>query len=479
MEHFDVLIVGAGISGIGAAYHLQTKCPGKTYAILEGREALGGTWDLFRYPGIRSDSDMYTLGFSFKPWTKECAIADGNAILEYLIETAQENHIDEHIRYSQLVRSAAWSSERAQWILTVEHDGATIQYSCGFLFTCGGYYNYENGYTPDFPAIDSYQGVVVHPQHWPEDLDYKDKRVLVIGSGATAVTLVPSLAKTAAHVTMLQRSPTYMMARPSRDPLAKRIRRYLPEKAAYNLIRWKNVGITMLFYNQSKSRPTQIAKFLINSVRKELRDGYDIDTHFTPRYDPWDQRVCLVPDGDFFKSINDGRASIVTDEIETFTKNGVQLKSGDTIDADIVVTATGLTLQLMGGISISVDGKDVQVSDSMTYKAMMLSDIPNLALWFGYTNASWTLKCDLTSEYLCRLINHMDKHGHTTCVPRRLDPRVEEAAFVPLNAGYIERGKHLLPKQGDRAPWKLKQNYAFDIASIRYSDVDDGVMQFS
>jgi len=479
MEHFDVLIVGAGISGIGAAYHLQTKCPGKTYAILEGREALGGTWDLFRYPGIRSDSDMYTLGFSFKPWTKECAIADGNAILEYLIETAQENHIDEHIRYSQLVRSAAWSSETARWILTVEHNGAILQYSCGFLFTCGGYYNYENGYTPDFPAIDSYQGVVVHPQHWPEDLDYKDKRVLVIGSGATAVTLVPSLAKTAAHVTMLQRSPTYMMARPSRDPLAKRIRRYLPEKAAYNLIRWKNVGITMLFYNQSKSRPTQIAKFLIDSVRKELRDGYDVDTHFTPRYAPWDQRVCLVPDGDFFKSINDGRASIVTDEIETFTKDGVQLKSGETIEADIVVTATGLTLQLMGGIDISVDGKDVQVSDSMTYKAMMLSDIPNLALWFGYTNASWTLKCDLTSEYLCRLINHMDKHGHTTCVPRRLDPRVEEAAFVPLNAGYIERGKHLLPKQGNRAPWKLKQNYAFDIASIRYSDVDDGVMEFS
>jgi cation diffusion facilitator CzcD-associated flavoprotein CzcO len=479
MEHFDVLIVGAGISGIGAAYHLQTKCPGKTYAILEGREALGGTWDLFRYPGIRSDSDMYTLGFSFKPWTKECAIADGNAILEYLIETAQENHIDEHIRYSQLVRSASWSSETARWILSVEHDGAILQYSCGFLFTCGGYYNYENGYTPDFPAIDSYQGVVVHPQHWPENLDYKGKRVLVIGSGATAVTLVPSLAKTAAHVTMLQRSPTYMMARPSRDPLAKRIRRYLPEKAAYNLIRWKNVGITMLFYNQSKSRPAKIAKFLIDSVRKELRDGYDIDTHFTPRYAPWDQRVCLVPDGDFFKSINEGRASVVTDEIETFTEAGVQLKSGETIAADIVVTATGLTLQLMGGIKLTVDGKDVQVSDSMTYKAMMLSDIPNLALWFGYTNASWTLKCDLTSEYLCRLITHMDTQGYTTCVPRRLDPRVEEAAFVPLKAGYIERGKHLLPKQGDRAPWKLKQNYAFDIASIRYSDVDDGVMEFS
>ncbi len=478
MKHFDVLIVGAGISGIGAAYHLQTECPGRSYAILEGRENLGGTWDLFRYPGIRSDSDMYTLGFSFKPWKEQRAIADGNAILRYLHETVEENGIEKHIQFSQHVQSASWSSETSTWTLRVQTTEAIVEYSCSFLFACSGYYDYEEGYTPNFPKIDAYEGTVVHPQHWPADLDYSGKKVLVIGSGATAVTLVPSLAETAAQVTMLQRSPTYMMSRPSEDAIAKQVRRFLPEKAAYNLLRWKNVGITMLFYNQSKSRPAKIAKFLINSVRRELKEGYDIEKHFTPKYAPWDQRVCLVPDGDLFRALNDGRASIVTDQIETFTESGVRLKSGESIDADIVVTATGLKLRLMGGIAIHVDGKQVDVSDSMMYKAMMFSEIPNLAQWFGYTNASWTLKCDLTSEYMCRLLNHMEEHGHTTCVARS-NSRVEERPFVPLKAGYIERGRHLLPKQGDRAPWKLKQNYAFDIANIRYSDVDDGVMEFS
>ncbi len=478
MEHFDVLIVGAGISGIGAAYHLQTECPKRSYAILEGRAALGGTWDLFRYPGIRSDSDMYTLGFSFKPWKEQRAIADGKAILSYLNETVDEFGIRKNIRFSQHVRTASWSSETSRWTLSVQTGETITEYTCNFLFTCGGYYDYKEGYTPAFPGASAYKGTMVHPQQWPADLDYSGKRVLVIGSGATAVTLVPSLAKKAAHVTMLQRSPTYMMSRPSVDGIAEKIRRYLPEKAAYSAIRWKNVGVTMLFYNQSKSRPAAIAKFLINSVRKQLRPGYDVEKHFTPKYAPWDERVCLVPDGDLFDAINEGRASIATDHIETFTETGIRLKSGESIDADIIVTATGLKLRLMGGIALRVDGREIDISESMMYKAMMFSDVPNLALWFGYTNASWTLKCDLTSEYMCRLLNHMDTHGYSQCVPQH-DPSVQERSFLPLTSGYIKRGRDGLPKQGDRAPWKLKQNYAFDIANIRYSDVDDGVMKFS
>ncbi len=480
MEHFDVLIVGAGISGIGAAYHLQTYCPGRSYAILEGREALGGTWDLFRYPGIRSDSDMFTLGFSFKPWMERKAIADGPSIMRYLHETVKENQIDKHIRYSQWVSNASWSTEDAIWTIKGQHKDTSeeLKYTCNFLFVCGGYYDYDEGYTPDFPGRERFKGRIVHPQKWTDDVEYEDKRVVVIGSGATAVTLVPTMADKAAHVTMLQRSPTYMISRPSEDAIANRLQRHLPAMVAYNMTRWKNVAITMYFYNYSKSKPKKAARFLIDSVKKELRGDFDVDKHFTPKYKPWDQRVCLVPDGDLFQAINDNKASVVTDEIDTFVENGLLLKSGQILEADLIVTATGLKLKMMGGIQISVDGQKIKTSDCMTYKAMMFSDIPNLALSFGYTNASWTLKCDLSSEYICRLLNHMDKKGYRKCVPRITDERFSDIPFVGLQSGYIKRGQHLLPRQGSKAPWRLKENYAKDIATIRYCRVDDGVMEF-
>ncbi len=481
MEHFDVLIVGAGIYGIGEAYNLQTRCKGRSYAILEGRDNLGGTWDLFRYPGIRSDSDMFTLGYSFKPWMEQKAIADGPSIMRYLEETARENGIDKNIRYSQWVEDASWSSEDARWTLSVKQKdtGETVQYSCAFLFVCGGYYDYDNGYTPEFPGRERFEGEIVHPQKWREDIDYEGKRIVVIGSGATAVTLVPAMAEKAAMVTMLQRSPTYMMSRPAEDAIANKLRKRLPAMLAYNLIRQKNVLLGMAFYKYSKSLPAKAARLLIDSVKRELNPGFDIEKHFTPTYKPWDQRVCLVPDSDLFKAINDGRAEVVTDQIESFVENGIELKSGRILEADLIVTATGLTLKMMGGIKLSVDGKRINVSESMSYKAMMFSDIPNLALSFGYTNASWTLKCDLTCEYVCRVLNHMKKKGYRRCVPRIGDEGVADIPFVALSSGYIQRGKHLMPRQGSKLPWKLKENYLLDVASIRYSRVDDGVMEFS
>jgi monooxygenase len=479
-EHFDVLIVGAGLSGIGAGYHLQANSPGKTYAILEGRQASGGTWDLFRYPGIRSDSDMYTLGYAFKPWREAKAIADGPSILKYVRDTAAENGIDRHIRYGHQVKSASWSSADARWTVEalVGPNKDAVRLTCNFLFMCTGYYDYAEGYTPPFAGTDQFQGQIVHPQKWPEDLDYSGKKVVVIGSGATAVTLVPEMAKTAAHVTMLQRSPTYVVSRPAEDAAANWLRAKLPAKLAYGITRWRNVLFGMLFFNLARKKPEKTKAQIIDMVRQHLGPDYDVATHFTPRYNPWDQRLCLVPDADLFDAIKDGSASVVTDQIDSFTSTGLKLKSGQELDADVVVTATGLKLQLLSGLQVSVDGQPVNMARTMSYKGMMYSGVPNLASAFGYTNASWTLKCDLTCEYVCRLLNHMDRTGQPICTPKP-DPTVGEAPWLDFSSGYVQRSIDQFPKQGTKKPWKLHQNYALDLVSLRFGAVDDGVMQFS
>jgi monooxygenase len=480
-EHFDVLIVGAGISGVGAAYHLQKNCPGKTYAILEARERSGGTWDLFRYPGVRSDSDMYTLGFSFRPWREAKAIADGRAILNYLNQTAREYGIDKHIRFTHKVKSAAWSTRDAQWTVEVERGPSQepVRYTCTFLCMCSGYYDYAQGYTPEFPGVTRFAGRIVHPQKWTEDIDYRGKRVIVIGSGATAVTLVPALAESAAHVVMLQRSPTYVVSWPASDAIANWLRRHLPAKVAYGVTRWKNVLRGMLLFNMARRRPERIKKRIRDGVLEALGPDYDIDKHFAPRYNPWDQRMCLIPDGDLFEALKAGRASVVTDRIETFTEKGIQLQSGQELAADLIVTATGLNVQMLGGMQVSVDGDKVDLATKLTYKGMMYSDIPNLASSFGYTNASWTLKVDLTCEYLCRLLNYMDANGFRYCTPRNSDPSLGTQPWIDFSSGYIQRALNVLPKQGTRRPWRLHQNYALDLFALKYGAVDDGVMEFS
>lgn len=479
-EHYDLVIVGAGLSGIGAAYHVQTACPGKNYVILEGRDAIGGTWDLFRYPGIRSDSDMYTLGYSFRPWTDPKAIADGPSILNYVRETAREHGIDRHIRFRHQVRRAAWSSADARWTIEAERGPGKepVRFTCGFLLMCGGYYDYTEGYLPEFPGRERFRGTIVHPQFWPENLDYAVKRVVVIGSGATAVTLVPEMAKRAAHVVMLQRSPSYVVSLPARDPIADWLRRHLPTKLAYAITRWKNVFLGMVFYKLSRQRPERVKERIVDLVRRQLGPDYDVATHFTPRYNPWDQRVCLVPDADLFQAIREGRASIVTDEIETFTEAGIKLRSGREVEADIIVTATGLKLQLLSGIAISVDGERCDLSKSLSYKGMMFSDVPNLAYTLGYTNASWTLKADLTSEYVCRLLNYMDAHGYAVATPRR-DRTVEERPLIDFTSGYVQRALDKLPKQGSKRPWKLYQNYVLDLLTLRFGRLDDGAIEFA
>jgi len=483
-DHVDVLIVGAGLSGIGAAYHLQKDCPNKSYAILEGREAIGGTWDLFRYPGIRSDSDMYTMGYSFRPWTEPKALADGPSILNYVRDTATEAGIDRKIRFNHWVTRASWSTQDAKWTVEAarKSQGAPdeiVRMTCNFLFLCAGYYRYAEGYTPDFAGMDRFKGVLVHPQKWQEGLDYAGKRVVVIGSGATAVTLVPEMAKTAAHVTMLQRSPTYVVSRPGQDGIAHWLRKHLPAKAAYGLSRWKNVLLGMFFFQMSRRRPEQTKRMLLKGVRNELGPDYDVDTHFTPRYNPWDQRVCLVPDSDFFAAIKNGSASVATDHIETFTERGLKLKSGKELEADIIVTATGLVLELLGGMEFSVDGRAVDLSKTLNYKGMMYSGVPNLASVFGYTNASWTLKADLTCAYVCRLLNHMDGKGMRQCTPRNHDPNMPTELFSNFSSGYIQRTIDRFPKQGTRPPWKLHQNYALDIVSLKFGSVEDEAMEFS
>ncbi|MBS2013889.1 MAG: NAD(P)/FAD-dependent oxidoreductase [Deltaproteobacteria bacterium] len=475
-EILDVLVVGAGLSGIGAAYHLQTLCPGKSFAIVEARDTLGGTWDLFRYPGIRSDSDMYTLGFSFKPWRGEKAIADGPSILAYLEETARENGIDRKIRYGHRVTRASWSSDASMWTVDMKkNDGTTTSIRCRFLFLCSGYYDYAKGYTPDFPGVERYRGRVVHPQFWTGDIDYADKRVVVIGSGATAVTLVPELAKKAKHVTMLQRSPTYVISLPAVDPVTKLLEEKAPS-IAYPVTRWKNITVAIAMFNFCKKYPERAKRFLVGNVKKALGPGVDVKKHFTPSYGPWDQRLCFVPDGDLFDAIKDGRAEVVTDHIETFDETGIQLKSGAHLDADLVVTATGLKLQLLGGAELEVDGKKIEGGKTTGYKGIMLGDVPNMAFAVGYTNASWTLKADLASGYVCRLLNHMDKKGYRVCVPR-LPPGGEGVEpMLNLSSGYVKRAEADLPKQGARAPWRLYQNYIFDLVGLRYGKVEDGVL---
>ena len=483
-EHFDVLIIGAGLSGIAAGYHLQTKCPAKRFVMLEGRESIGGTWDLFRYPGVRSDSDMFTLGYSFKPWTEPKAIADGPRILNYVRETAVENGIDSKIRFRHRVKRSSWSTKDACWTVEAERTTAdglteTVTFTCIFLFSCAGYYRYEEGYTPEFKGTADFEGRIVHPQKWPDDLDYADKRVVVIGSGATAVTLVPEMARTAAHVTMLQRSPTYVVSRPAQDALANKLRRNLPANLAYHLIRWRNVLLGMYFFQLSRKKPARVKELILKGVRMALGPDYDVATHFTPRYNPWDQRLCLVPDGDLFKAIRENRASVVTREIESFTKKGIRLKDGSELEADVIVTATGLVLQILGGMQVSVDGHAIDFAKKLLYKGMMYSDVPNLASAFGYTNASWTLKCDLTCEYVCRLINYMDRHNYRQCMPHNDDPAIEALPHLEFTSGYVQRSIAKLPKQGSRRPWRLYQNYALDIVSLRFGKVDDGVMQYS
>jgi monooxygenase len=476
----DVLIVGAGLSGIGAAWYLQKHCPDRSFAILEGRAAIGGTWDLFRYPGIRSDSDMYTLGYSFRPWTQAKAIADGPAILQYVRDTAHEASIDQHIRFHHNVRRASWSSEQACWTVESERTdtGETVTMTCRWIHMCSGYYNYAQGHLPEFAGRDSFAGDFVHPQFWPEDLDYAGKRVVVIGSGATAVTLVPEMAKTAAHVTMLQRSPTYVVSRPAEDAVANWLRTKLPAKIAYDVVRWRNVLMQLFFFQLARKRPALMKKKMIEGVASELGPDYDVARHFTPTYNPWDQRVCLVPDADLFASIRSGRAAVVTDTIDRLTPSGIRLSSGDELPADIIVAATGLQLQLMSDVEFAVDGTVHRLNEALTYKGMMFSDVPNLSYSFGYTNASWTLKADLTAGFLCRLLNHMKARGCQIAQAHR-DPNVAEAPFLDFTSGYVQRAAAVLPKQGATKPWKLNQNYARDMAALKLGKLDDGVMRFS
>jgi monooxygenase len=481
IEHFDVLIVGAGLSGIGAGCHLQAKCPEKTYAILEARDCIGGTWDLFRYPGIRSDSDMYTLGYSFRPWTEAKAIADGSSILNYVREAASDNGIDEKIRFHHRVLRAEFSTADACWTVETTRGDTqeTVRFTCGFLLMCSGYYRYDEGYTPPFEGAERFSGRIVHPQQWTEDIDYADKRVVVIGSGATAVTLVPTLAEDAAHVTMLQRSPSYIVSLPAEDALANTLHRVLPARVAYGIVRWRNVLRTLLSFQLSRRRPAVIKAFVRKGVEKQLPAGYDIDTHFKPRYGPWDQRLCLVPDGDLFAAISAGRASVVTDQIDTFTEKGLKLSSGAELEADLIVTATGLNLLALGGMRIAVDGEEVELSQTMSYKGMMLSGVPNMAMALGYTNASWTLKCDLTCDYVCRLLNHMDEQGYEQCVPHNQNPSIIEEPFIDFSSSYVLRSIDQFPKQGSKAPWRLRQNYPLDIVSLKFGALEDGAMQFS
>jgi cyclohexanone monooxygenase len=477
-ETLDILIVGAGLSGIGAARHLQVRCPEKSYAIIEARDAIGGTWDLFRYPGIRSDSDMYTLGYAFKPWTDPKSIADGPAILRYVRDTASENGIVDKIRFGRKMLSAAWSSAEACWTVEIEHAAAKTRSTLRtrFLFMCSGYYSYDEAHRPEFENEAQFRGAIVQPQFWPEGLDYANKRVIVIGSGATAATLVPEMAKSAAHVTMVQRSPTYMVARPSEDAFALRLSRHLPARAAYALTRWKNIVENLFLFWLLRTFPGMTKRKMITMAAKQLGEGYDVRTHFTPRYRPWDQRICLVPDGDMFHAIRAGRASVATGAIAGFTAEGLRLESGEELQADIVVLATGLKVQFLGGGKLSIDGKPIETGEAMTYKGMMLGDVPNFAFTFGYTNASWTLKSDLIATYVCRLLRHMERRRKDIAVPRR-EADVAPQPFLPFTSGYVQRALPIMWKQGSRRPWRTYQNYLKDVLTLRFGRIEDGVMR--
>lgn len=474
-EHVDVLVVGAGLTGIGAACRLRERHPHRSVAVLEARGAMGGTWDLFRYPGVRSDSDMFTLGYGFRPWRRADAIADGPSILAYIRDTAREHGVDRDVRYHHEVRSAAWSSDRAQWTVEVYRTdiGAARTLTCSFLYVCSGYYRYSEGYTPPLPGIDSYRGTIVHPQHWPEDLDYRGARVVVIGSGATAVTLVPSMARDAAHVTMLQRSPSYVMALPSVDPLARTLRRFLPDRVTYPVVRWKNALMMALFFQLSRRRPALVRRLVERGVRASLPEDFEVERHFRPAYQPWDQRLCFAADGDLFRALSRGDASVVTDTVDTFTPDGIRLGSGDELAADVVVTATGLNLLAIGGIALEVDGEPVDVGSAVTYKGMMLDGVPNFAMTIGYTNASWTLKSDLVAEYVCRLLAHLDRRGLDTATPRLPPGDHETEPLIDLKAGYVLRSIDEMPKQGRSRPWRLHQNYVRDVALLRHGPLTD------
>jgi cation diffusion facilitator CzcD-associated flavoprotein CzcO len=474
-EHFDVLIVGAGLSGIDAAYRLLTECPGKSFRILEARDAIGGTWDLFRFPGIRSDSSMHTLGFPFRPWRGDKAIVDGRSIRAYIQETAALYGIDRHISFETRVIRASWSSRDARWALETEGGG---RLTCGFLYMCSGYYDYAGGYMPDFPGAANFAGRLIHPQRWPEDLDYAGKQIVVIGSGAAAVTLIPALAKTAAHVTMLQRSPSFIVSRPAKDALSDWLHRRLPVGLADGLARWIDVLAGSLGYMLARRRPNMVRRALIAGIRRDLGPDYDVEKDFSPPYNPWDQRICLTPDGELFAAIRAGKVSVATDTIDSFTETGVRLTSGREIAADIVVPATGLVVKMMGGMEVVVDGIRADLAQKMVYKGMMFSDVPNLALAFGYINASWTLKCDLTARAVCRLLKHMDRHGYAFCMPRESGAPIAREPMLNFTSGYVRRAEGVLPRQGAKAPWLVHQNYLIDMLVMRFGRVEDGVLEF-
>ena len=480
-DHVDVLIVGAGLSGVGAGCRLQRSCPDKTFAVLEARGVIGGTWDLFRFPGVRSDSDMFTLCYPFRPWSGAQAIVGGSTILDYVRQTARERGIEQKIRFHHRVVRADWRSGDARWTVEVERSdtGETLHLTCGFLFTCAGYYHYDEGYTPELRGIERFAGEIVHPQFWTEDIDYSGKRVVVIGSGATAVTLIPALARRAGHVTMLQRSPSYIISLPAVDPIAGLLGHVLPKRLVYPIVRWKNVMLTLAIYNFSRRRPAAMKRLIRKLLERRLPPGFDIDTHFNPRYEPWDQRMCLVPDGDLFDAISDGRASVVTDRIETLTETGLALASGSELEADLIVTATGLKMVPFGGIRLSVDGSEVDLGATLVYRGMQVSGVPNMAFAFGYTNQSWTLGADLTCEQVCKLLEHMDRRGYTTCTPRNRDPAITGAPFADLTSGYIRRAIDSFPKQGSKDPWQREQNYARNRRSMRHARIDDPALEFS
>jgi len=480
-EHLDVLIVGAGISGIGAGYYLKNKCPNKSFKIIESRKKLGGTWDLFKYPGIRSDSDMTTMGFRFKPWTGKNLVAGGAAILDYLNDVVDENGFREKIQYDSHVTNASWKSSESKWYVTYrnKNDETKSLITCSFLYFCVGYYNYDRGHEPSFNGQNNFKGTIIHPQHWPENLDYKEKNVVVIGSGATAVTLIPSMADETKHITMLQRSPTYYMVRPNIDPIGAFFRRFMGKTVSYFVMRWKNIQLQSWFFKRARKDPKLIKEFLIGVVKEKLSPDYNVNKHFTPSYNPWEQRLCLVPDGDLFTSINDGKASVVTDQVESFTTDGIKLKSGKELPADIIVTATGLKLQVCGNIEISVDDEIIDISKTMTFKGMMVSDVPNVVWTFGYTNASWTLRADLTAEYTCKIINYMDKNGYSVAIPSPSSEVGEEGSWLDFNSGYVTRSTHLFPRQGNRDPWRNTQNYTKDVFNLRYGKVNDDELEFS
>ena len=479
-KKIDVLVVGAGLSGIGAGYHLQKKCPETSFLILEGRENIGGTWDLFKYPGIRSESDMYTLGYNFKPWKEQKAIADAPSILKYLNETVEEFNLKSKIRFGKYVKKARWSSDSNQWTVDIEDKktGKFSQILCSFIFMCSGYYSYKEGYTPHFEGKENFKGDIIHPQKWDPSFDYSNKKIVVIGSGATAVTIVPEMAKTAKHVTMLQRSPTYVVAAPERDNLANKLRKYLPLKFTYWFIRWRNILRQQYYFRLCKKYPKGVKNVIIREVKKKLGNDFDVKTHFTPKYNPWDQRMCLVPDGDLFEQINQGKASVVTDHIKNFTENGILLKSGKELKADVIITATGLNLEMLSTVEFFIDNKSVDISKTVTYKGMMYSGIPNLASTFGYTNASWTLGADLTSEYVCRVINHMKRNNYDVVCPKPNIGIEADPDYLNLTSGYIKRSINIFPKQGKKAPWRNNQNYLIDIFQMKYGRIDDGEISF-